>query len=77
MAQRPALVPPLTVLQQATTLISASREDRNPVIVIPVAYGSNADVNALNSIARASATRVQSGSPEDIQKLLELISSYF
>jgi Ca-activated chloride channel family protein len=64
-------------LQQVVEVINASREDRNPVIVIPVAYGSDADINALNSIARASATRVQSGNPEDIQKLLELISSYF
>jgi hypothetical protein len=57
--------------------IQAGREDRNPVIVIPVAYGGDADINALNSIARASATRVQSGNPEDIESLLELISSYF
>jgi Ca-activated chloride channel family protein len=64
-------------LQQVVELIDANREDRNPVIVIPVAYGGDADINALNSIARASATRVQSGNPEDIQSLLELISSYF
>jgi len=64
-------------LQQVVAQIQAGREDRNPVIVIPVAYGGDADINALNSIARASATRVQSGNPEDIQSLLELISSYF
>ncbi|MBN1994795.1 MAG: extracellular solute-binding protein [Anaerolineae bacterium] len=64
-------------LQEVVALIESSREDRNPVIVIPVAYGGDADINALNSIARASATRVQSGNPEDIQQLLELISSYF
>jgi Ca-activated chloride channel family protein len=64
-------------LQQVVEVINASHEDRNPVIVIPVAYGGDADINALNSIARASATRVQSGNPEDIQSLLELISSYF
>jgi Ca-activated chloride channel family protein len=66
-----------TSLQAAVDLINTSRGDRNPVVVIPVAYGGDADINALNSIARASATRVQSGNPEDIQALLELISSYF
>jgi hypothetical protein len=47
------------------------------VVVIPVAYGGDADINALNSIARASATRVQSGDPENIQQVLQIISSYF
>ncbi len=57
--------------------ISAARSGRNPILVIPVAYGSDADISALNSIAQASATKVQSGDPKDIQKLLEIISSYF
>lgn len=64
-------------LNDAIRAISASRDELNPVIVIPVAYGSDADINALNSIARASATRVQAGDPDNIQSLLELISSYF
>jgi Ca-activated chloride channel family protein len=66
-----------TSLQNVVELIRVSREDRNPVIVIPVAYGADADINALNAIARASATRVQSGDPENIQNVLEIISSYF
>ncbi len=64
-------------LQQVVEVINASRQERNPVIVIPVAYGGDADINALNAIARASATRVQSGDPENIQKVLEIIGSYF
>jgi Ca-activated chloride channel family protein len=66
-----------TSLQNVTELIRQNKEDRNPVIVIPVAYGGDADINALNAVARASATRVQSGDPENIQKVLEIISSYF
>ena len=66
-----------TTLQAVTEAINAGRNARNPIIVVPVAYGGDADINALNSIARASATRVQSGNPEDIQKVLEIISSYF
>jgi Ca-activated chloride channel family protein len=57
--------------------INAARSGRNPILIIPVAYGSDADISALNSIAQASATKVQSGDPKDIQKLLEIISSYF
>ncbi len=57
--------------------ISAARTGRNPILVIPVAYGSDADISALNSIAQASSTKVQSGDPKDIQQLLEIISSYF
>jgi len=57
--------------------ISEARSGRNPILIIPVAYGSDADIAALNSIAQASSTKVQSGDPKDIQKLLEIISSYF
>ncbi|MFQ5613006.1 MAG: extracellular solute-binding protein [Anaerolineae bacterium] len=64
-------------LNEVVSLITSARGERNPVLVIPVAYGGDADINALNSIARASATKVQSGDPENIQKLFEIISSYF
>lgn len=57
--------------------INEAHTGRNPVLIIPVAYGSDADIATLNSIARASATKVQSGDPKDILKLLEIISSYF
>ncbi|MCB0191020.1 MAG: extracellular solute-binding protein [Anaerolineae bacterium] len=67
----------LSSLQEVVEVINTSKEDRNPVIVIPVAYGGDADINALNNIARSSATRVQSGDPENIQQVLEIISSYF
>lgn len=64
-------------LADASNAITASRNDLNPLIVIPVAYGQNADIQALNSIARASATRIQSGGVENILGVLEIISSYF
>lgn len=68
-------------LNDANQAIVASQGDLNPVIVIPVAYGEGATTTtatqALNSIARTSSTRVQSGNPNDIQSLFELLSSYF
>jgi len=64
-------------LNDVVNTITASRNALNPIILIPVAYGSAADVTTLSRMARASNTRVQSGAPEDIQALLELISSYF
>jgi len=66
-----------STLNDAVAVIRAAQSDRNPVLVIPVAYGADADINALNGIARASSTKVQSGNPEDIQGVLEIISSYF
>jgi Ca-activated chloride channel family protein len=64
-------------LNDVLAKISEARAGRNPILIIPVAYGSDADIASLNSIAQASATKVQSGDPKDIQKLLEIISSYF
>ncbi len=64
-------------LNDVVEKIREARSGRNPVLVIPVAYGVDADISALNAIARASSTKVQSGNPEDIDALLELLSSYF
>lgn len=64
-------------LNDVLAKIAEGRTGRNPILIIPVAYGSDADITALNSIAHASSTKVQSGDPKDIAKLLELISSYF
>ncbi|MDM8532915.1 extracellular solute-binding protein [Anaerolineales bacterium HSG25] len=64
-------------LNDVTRKINEARTGKTPILVIPVAYGAGADISALNGIARASATKVQSGAPEDILDLLTLISSYF
>lgn len=64
-------------LNEALDAINASDNSRNPVIVVPVAYGADADTNTLLSIARASATQVIFGDPENIQDVLRVISSYF
>ncbi len=64
-------------LNDALQAINASRQSLNPVIVIPVAYGSDADIQALNAIARASSTTVQSGDPDNILSVLEIIGSFF
>ncbi len=57
--------------------ITLSKDTPNPVIVVPVAYGQNADVSVLGDIGRASNTRVQSGNPEDIDDVLAIIRSFF
>ncbi|MFP4321313.1 MAG: vWA domain-containing protein [Anaerolineales bacterium] len=64
-------------LQTVLARIEEERSARNPVVVIPIAYGGDADIRTLSSIAEASNTRVQSGDPDEIRTLLELISSYF
>jgi len=64
-------------LQDAVSAIEGSRSSLNPVVVIPIAYGADADTRTLQAIARAANTRVQSGDPNEIITLLELISSYF
>jgi Ca-activated chloride channel family protein len=64
-------------LSDAVTALEASRNELNPLILIPVAYGSDADINALNALARASNTRVQSGDAQSILAVLAIISSYF
>jgi len=64
-------------LNDAVNALLASHNSLNPVIFIPVAYGADADINALNALARASNTKVQSGDPKSILGVLQIISSYF
>ncbi len=64
-------------LADAVRAITDSQDSVNPVIVIPLAYGSDADLTALTDLARASRTRVQSGSPENIGEVLEILQSFF
>jgi Ca-activated chloride channel homolog len=64
-------------LRDVTDKILAMRNSKSPILVIPVAYGADADINALNAIARASDTKVQSSDAKGIKKLLDVISSYF
>jgi len=67
----------LASLNSMVNEISSQRAGKNPILIVPVAYGEDADINALNAIARASSTRVQSGDPASIQRVLEIIIIYF
>lgn len=64
-------------LQDVISKIERTRAAANPVLVIPIAYGSDADTAVLASIARASATRLQVGDPGTITDLLRALASYF
>lgn len=48
-----------------------------PVVVFCVAYGSDADMSTLESIANATGGQARRGSPETIQQLYKLLSTYF
>jgi Ca-activated chloride channel homolog len=63
-------------LNDAVQAITASYDSLNPVIVIPVAYGSDADFNALNTLARTSKTALQFGEPRTILNVLQVIASF-
>jgi Ca-activated chloride channel homolog len=66
-----------TTVNQVVQALEASRNTLNPVILVPLAYGDNADTVTLNTLARASRTRVIEGGADNIGRLLELLSSYF
>ena len=48
-----------------------------PVAATSVILVSDADINAFNALARASNTKAQSGDPQSILGVLEIIISYF
>jgi Ca-activated chloride channel family protein len=48
-----------------------------PVVVFCVAYGSDADMGTLEEISSATGGQTRRGSPETIQQLYKLLSTYF
>ena len=64
-------------LKSVTDKIENLQKSSNPILVVPVGYGDDADYNTLNALARASKTTVQKGGTGDIEKLFQDISSYF
>jgi len=59
------------------TLTQLDRGEQNPLLIFPVAYGDDADISSLNTIARTSSTKVITGDESGIRQLFELLSSYF
>jgi Ca-activated chloride channel family protein len=56
------------------TKISASQSnDANPILVLPVAYGSDACGPTMKSIADASKTKVNVSVPNDIKSIMDIL----
>lgn len=66
-------------IEDSLRAIQATHNDLNPVIVVPVGYGTlSAELErVLSRIADASNTTWVAGDPSNIQGLLQLISSFF
>ncbi len=62
------------------TLISRMQEGNRsgvPVVVFCVAYGADADIDTLESLSGATGGQTRRGSPETIQELYKILSTYF
>jgi len=66
-------------LDEAIESIESTESNRNPVVVVPVGYGNITSEleRVLDDIAGASNTIWVPGNPDNIQDLLQLISSFF
>ncbi len=56
---------------------SRARETDIPILIFCVGYGSDADMDALSKIARATDVRAYIAEPGTISKLYELLSAFF
>ena len=48
-----------------------------PVVVFCIAYGSDADMDTLETIAEATGGQTREGDPQTIEELYKILSSYF
>ena len=64
-------------LKDLTAKMLSRNQSGVPVVVFCVAYGSDADMDVLETIAAAAGGQARRGSPETIQELYKLLSTYF
>jgi len=64
-------------LKDLTARILSRNQSGVPVVVFCVAYGSDADMDVLETIAAAAGGQARRGSPETIRELYKLLSTYF
>src|SRR5579859_54625 len=66
-----------TKLADVVSKITATQQNANPVMVIPIAYGDGADAAMLGALAQASNTQVEHAIPATIGTLMQAIGLYF
>jgi len=66
-----------TSLTDLTRKLQRGNQSGLPVVVFCVAYGSDADMGTLERVAAATGGQTRRGSPETIQQLYKLLSTYF
>jgi Ca-activated chloride channel family protein len=64
-------------LRTLTSRLEQGNQSGAPVVVFCVAYGSDADLDTLESISSATGGQTRRGSPQTIQELYRLLSTYF
>ena len=60
-----------------TLLRRIASDSKVPVVIFCVAYGQDADLDMLQSIAEPTGGQVLQGDPETIRQLYKILSSYF
>jgi Ca-activated chloride channel family protein len=64
-------------LSQLTQKIKRGNPGGVPVVIFSIAYGSDADFNALNALADATGGQARRADPETIRRLYKILSTYF
>jgi Ca-activated chloride channel homolog len=64
-------------LRQLTRDMQAGNQSGVPVVVFAIAFGKDADMNVLQSLANATNGQVRKGDVETIRQLYKILSQYF
>ncbi len=64
-------------LSQLTRKIKSGNQDGVPVIIFCIAYGNDADLNTLTTIAETTGGFARRADPDTISKLYRILSTYF
>jgi hypothetical protein len=66
-----------TGLSQLTQRIKTRNQSGIPVIIFCIAYGSDADMNMLTTVAESTGGFARRADPDTIRRLYRLLSTYF
>jgi Ca-activated chloride channel family protein len=66
-----------TTLNELTRKIERQNRTGTRIVIFTIAYGGDADLNTLRTLAEASGGQMRIGDPETIRELYRLLSQYF
>ena len=60
-------------IRDVQDVVARARQSKSEILVFPIGYGADADIDVLNIFAEASMTEVFMGDQEDVENIFDAV----